>query len=169
MRTYDQVPPPPDDDKRWRFVGTTMRSHGYKPHALIETLHTVQEYFGFLDEKAFKYVAHGLRVPLSRVYEVATFYHFFNMKPKGKHTCVVCTGTACFIKGVPQILAALEKEYHIKPGDTTSDGKVSLMAARCVGACGLAPVVTFDGEFVGNASPEKVLAKIREWKDDDAG
>lgn len=141
-----------------------MRGHGYSPYALIETLHTVQDTFGYLDEEAFRYVAAALHVPLSKVYGVATFYHFFTMKPQGKHTCVVCTGTACFIKGVPDILTALENELHIKLGETTSDGLISLLSARCVGACGLAPVVVFDGNVQGKMDPDKVLQKIREWK-----
>ena len=110
---------PPSTDPRWRLVGATMRRHGYRANALIETLHTVQETFGYLDEQALRYVAGALRVPLSQVYGVATFYHFFNLKPQGKHTCVICTGTACYIKGVPGILTAVEEQYGIKPGETT--------------------------------------------------
>ena len=91
--------PPPAEDRRWRLVNRTMRLHGHQPEALIETLHTIQESFGFLDLKALRYVARELRVPLSRVYAVATFYHFFTLKPPGRHTCVVCMGTACYISG----------------------------------------------------------------------
>ena len=99
MQTYLEQPRLPSDDKRWKIVEATARRHGREPHALIETLHTVQECFGYLDETALRFVAGSLRVPLSRVYGAATFYHFFTLKPKGKHTCVVCTGTACYIKG----------------------------------------------------------------------
>ena len=110
-----------------------MRRHGHAAHALIETLHTVQEAFGFLDDAGLRYVAGSLRVPLSRVYGAATFYHFFTMKPPGEHTCVVCTGTACYIKGAAALLASMEKGYGIKPGETTEDGKLSLVTARCLG------------------------------------
>lgn len=157
---------PPTDDKRWRFVQAAMRRNGFKRSALIETLHTVQESFGFLDEEALQYVAASLRVPLSQVYGVSTFYHLFSLKPAGKHSCVVCTGTACYIKGGPKLLEQIEQTYGIKPGETTDDEQMSLMTARCVGACGLAPVAVFDGEVLGNQTPERTAETLRRWSDD---
>ena len=168
MRTDFGNPVPPSDDRRWRLVGATMRRHGYESHALIEALHTVQESFGYLDEEALRYVAAALRVPLSAVYGVATFYHFFTLKPQGEHTCVVCKGTACYIKGAPNILAAIEKAFGIKPGETTPDNKLSLLTARCLGACGLAPAVVFDGEVAGNMLPSEVVERIGRWTNNDA-
>lgn len=159
---------PPSDDKRWRFVQAAMRRNGHKRSALIETLHAVQEAFGFLDDDSLRYVAISLRVPLSQVYGVATFYHLFSLKPAGKHSCIMCTGTACYIKGIPRILEQIEAEYDIKPGETTADGNLSLLTARCVGSCGLAPVAVFDGEVVGGQTADKTLAKLRSWADDDA-
>lgn len=159
-------PNPPSDDKRWKIVGATMRRHGNQPHALIETLHTVQNAFGYLDKEALRFVAQGLRLPLSRVYGVSTFYHHFKMKPQGEHTCVVCTGTACFIKGVPNLLSAVEKKYGLKLGETTPDGKVSLVSARCLGACGLAPLVVFDGEFVPKVTTEMIVERIGKWMEE---
>ncbi len=158
-------PSPPSDDKRWRIVEATMRRHGYEPHALIETLHSVQQTFGYLDTEALKYVAGVLRVPLSQVYGAATFYHFFTLKPQGEHTCVVCMGTACYIKGAPNIVAAISEKYKIQPGETTADGKVSLLTARCIGACGLAPAVVFDGEVAGKVTPEEALQRLGRWTD----
>jgi bidirectional [NiFe] hydrogenase diaphorase subunit len=140
-----------------------MRRHGYRPNALIETLHTVQETFGYLDEQALRFVAGALRVPLSQVYGVATFYHFFNLKPHGRHTCVICTGTACYIKGVPGILTSIEETYGIKPGETTSDGNISLVSARCLGSCGLAPAAVMDGEVVGKLTPQDTVTRMRRW------
>ncbi len=157
---------PPTDDKRWRIVQATMRRNGFRRSALIETLHTVQESFGFLDEEALHYVATSLHVPLSQVYGVSTFYHLFSLKPAGKHSCVVCTGTACYIKGGPRLLEKIEQTYGIKPGETTEDEHLSLLTARCVGACGLAPVAVFNGEVLGNQDPEKTLATLRRWSDD---
>ncbi len=150
----------PSDDKRWRIVDGTARRNGLNRHALIETLHTVQEAFGYIDDTALRFVAQRLRVPLSAAYGVATFYHFFTLKPKGKHTCVVCQGTACYIKGAPKLIDAMEQKLGIKPGETTEDGEVSLMCARCVGACGLAPAVVFDGEVSGKVTPENMMSKI---------
>ncbi|MBI1387247.1 MAG: bidirectional hydrogenase complex protein HoxE [bacterium] len=165
MRTDFSKPAPPSNDKRWKMIDAAMRRYGHKPHALIETLHTVQSVFGYLDDDAFRYVAASLRVPLSKVYGVATFYHFFRLKPKGEHTCVVCTGTACYIKGANQIMKALEDELGLRAGETTPDNKVSLMTARCVGACGLAPVVVMDEEVVGQMTPDKVLERVQAWRE----
>lgn len=153
----------PSDDKRWRIVTAMMRRHGYEPHALIETLHSVQEAFGFIDEAAMHFVAQNLQVPLSKVYGVATFYNYFMLKPQGEHSCVVCLGTACYIKGAPAILDAIEQAAHLKPGETTHDKKVSLLVARCLGACGLAPAAVFDGEVIGGLQPAQALTKIEEW------
>ncbi len=154
---------PPSQDKRWKLVGATMRRYGYESYALIETMHAIQEAFGYLDEEALRYVAASLRVPLSRVYGVATFYHYFTLKPQGRHTCVLCTGTACYIKGSSKSLAAVEETYKIKPGDTTEDGNLSLLTARCLGSCGLAPAGVFDGEVLGKLTPEKVLERVQGW------
>jgi len=153
---------PPSDDRRWRLVEATMRRHGYDANALIEVLHTVQETFGFLDETSLHFVAQSLGVPLSRVYGVATFYHFFSLKPQGKHNCVVCTGTACYIKGSASILNAIQANFQVKPGETTADNQLSVLAARCLGSCGLAPAVVFDGEIAGKLEPAAVVDKLRE-------
>lgn len=167
MQATYAKPVPPSDDKRWRIVDATMRRNGNKSTALIETLHTVQDAFGYLDEDSLRYTAASLRVPLSKVYGVATFYHIFTLKPQGKHACVVCMGTACYIKGAPGLLARIEAEIGAKPGETTKDGKVSVIAARCLGSCGLAPAVVMDGEVYGKVTPDQVHARIEEWMRDD--
>ncbi len=149
-----------NEDRRWRLVNRTMRLHGHQPDALIETLHTVQESFGFLDFTALKYVAETLHLPLSQVYGVATFYHFFSLQPPGEHTCVVCLGTACYIAGSSNILESLKDKFGIKPGETTPDNKLSLLTARCMGSCGLAPAVVLDSEVHGRMSETSVLENI---------
>jgi bidirectional [NiFe] hydrogenase diaphorase subunit len=154
---------PPSEDKRWRIVQATMRRNGFARHSLIETLHSVQEAFGYLDEDSLRYVAGSLRVPQSRVYGVSTFYHLFTMKPAGKHTCVVCTGTACHIRGAPELLSAFKEKYGINPGETTADGQVSLLTARCVGSCGVAPVAVMDGLITGRITVEQTIAQAQEW------
>ena len=161
-------PVPPNPDKRWRLVDATMRRLGQQSRGLIETLHTVQEAFGYLDEDALRYVAASLRVPLSRAYGVATFYHFFTLKPAGEHTCVVCMGTACYIKGAPQLLDAMESEMGIAPGETTADGKVSLLTARCLGSCGLAPAVVYDREVAGKVTPQAMRQHLAKWNSHDS-
>lgn len=163
MRSHAAAPAPPSDDKRWRIVTATMRRHGFAIDALIETLHSVQESFGYIDDEALRFVARGLRVPPSRVYGVATFYNYFTLKPQGDHNCVVCMGTACYIKGAAAILHNLEDRLAIKAGETTADKSVSLLTARCMGACGLAPVVVNDGEVAAQVTPQAAIAKVEEW------
>ena len=151
---------PPTTDKRWRMVDNTMRKHGYRPDALIEALHTMQECFGYLEEPGLKYIAQSLRLPLSKVFGVATFYHFFTLKPKGRHTCVVCMGTACYIKGAQNILDEIEKKYGVKPGETTKNDELSVLTARCIGSCGLAAAVVVDGAIAGKISAEDTLKQL---------
>ncbi len=140
-----------------------MKRHLFKQDALIEVLHKAQELFGFLDNDLLVYIAQHLKLPPSRVYGVATFYHFFNLKPKGEHTCVICMGTACYVKGADKLLAALEDHTGIKAGETTADGKVSLLTARCIGACGIAPAVVHDGVVTARQTPESALEKVKGW------
>jgi len=154
-------PPPPSTDKRWKIVDATIRRHGYQKHALIEVLHTVQECFGFLDEQALRYVSAALRVPPSKVFGVATFYHFFQMKPAGKHTCVVCMGTACYIKGAPNLLQEIEAKYGVKAGETSEDRQLSVLTARCIGSCGLAPAAVFDGDVAGKLDRSETLQRLQ--------
>jgi bidirectional [NiFe] hydrogenase diaphorase subunit len=150
-----------EDDRRFKRLNITMKRNQFKPDALIEVLHAAQEAFGYLDEAVLTHVAHGLKLPLSRVYGVATFYHLFTLKPNGAHTCVVCMGTACYVKGGGKVMDALQTELGIEAGETTADGKVSLMAARCLGACGIAPAVVYDGEIAGKQQAADAIAKIQ--------
>lgn len=159
---------PPNTDKRWRLVDATMRRQGQQSRGLIEVLHTVQEAFGYLDEQALRYVATSLRVPLSRAYGVATFYHFFTLKPAGEHTCVICMGTACYIKGAPQLLEGVKRDLGLSPGETTMDGNVSLLTARCLGSCGLAPAVVYDQEVAGKVNPQALHQHLSQWTRHDA-
>jgi len=163
MSSYVSKPTPPNQDKRWKLVDATMRRQGQQSRGLIETLHTVQEAFGYLDVPALRYVAMSLRVPLSRASGVATFYHFFTLKPAGEHTCVICMGTACYIKGAPQLLHAVEHDLGIAAGETTSDQKVSLLTARCLGSCGLAPAVVYDQEVAGKVSVPSLQQRLKQW------
>ena len=109
------------------------------------------------------FVAYRLKLPASRVYGVATFYHFFTLKPQGKHTCVVCLGTACYVKGANKVLAAVEEQAKIKAGETTPDAQLSLLTARCIGACGIAPAVVYDGVVTPRQTPETALEHLKGW------
>jgi bidirectional [NiFe] hydrogenase diaphorase subunit len=155
--------PHPSGDKRYKILETHMKRFQFKQDALIEVLHKAQELFGFLDEGLLFFVSHTLKLPPSRVFGVATFYHFFKLKPQGEHNCVVCMGTACYVKGADQLLATLEEHLKIKAGETTPDGKVSLVNARCIGACGLAPAVVYDGAVTARQTPADALKKVKGW------
>lgn len=162
MNLKPQMPPHPSGDKRFKLLDVAIKRHQFRQDALIELLHKAQELFGFLEDDVLIYIARALRAPLSRVYGVATFYNFFKLKPAGEHTCTVCMGTACYVKGAGAILEALEKEHGIKAGETTPDQKLSLVTARCVGACGLAPAVVIDGDLEGKLDAESTLERVRE-------
>jgi bidirectional [NiFe] hydrogenase diaphorase subunit len=154
----------PSGDKRFKVLDVTMKRNQYSQDSLIEILHKAQACFGYLEEDVLIYVARQLKLPLSRVYGVATFYHLFSLKPTGKHTCVVCMGTACYVKGGNALLETLKQEFNLSPGLTTPDGEISLATARCIGACGIAPAAVFDGQVNGKQTPETLIAKIKAWE-----
>jgi bidirectional [NiFe] hydrogenase diaphorase subunit len=151
----------PSGDPRFKLLDRTLKRLQYQQDALIEVLHTAQESFGFLSDDLMIYVARQLKLPLSWVYGVATFYHFFSLKPQGEHNCIVCLGTACYVKQAATIVAALQHEFGIEPGQTTPDHKLSLNTARCLGSCGLAPVMVLDGEVLARETPEAALARVQ--------
>jgi bidirectional [NiFe] hydrogenase diaphorase subunit len=150
-------------DKRFKILEVHMKKHQFRQDALIEVLHKAQELFGYLEDDLLLFVSVKLKLPPSRVYGVATFYHLFQLKPQGEHTCVVCNGTACYVKGAEKIISAIRDQYQVNPGETTKDNKFSLLAARCIGACGIAPAVVFDGQVAPKQTPESTLAKIKNW------
>ncbi|PPT05438.1 NAD-reducing hydrogenase subunit HoxE [Geitlerinema sp. FC II] len=152
-------------DKRFKVLDITMKRNQYRQDALIEILHKAQEAFGYLEEDVLEYIAHHLKLPLSRVYGVATFYHLFSLKPSGAHTCVVCLGTACYVKGGGEVLKALEEKTGVEAGETTPDGQVSLVTVRCIGACGIAPAVIYDGKVSGQQTAEIACQNVAEWQD----
>jgi len=129
------------------------------PGALLPVLHEAQEIYGYLPIEVQQMVADGLGISLSEVYGVATFYSRFSLTPKGKHKISVCLGTACYVKGADKVLAEVEKKLGIKSGECTPDGLFSIDSCRCVGACGLAPVMMVDEEVYGKLTPQSV-AKI---------
>jgi bidirectional [NiFe] hydrogenase diaphorase subunit len=151
----------PSGDPRFKLIDRTLKRFSYQQDALIEVLHTAQEAFGFLEDDLLIYVAHQLKLPLSWVYGVATFYHFFSLKPQGEHSCIVCMGTACYVKRAAEIVAALQTEFGVQAGATTDDKRMSLATARCLGSCGLAPVLIVDGEVLARQTPEESIERMR--------
>jgi len=132
---------------------------------LIEILREAQDIFGYLPAEVQKFIADELKIPISQVYGVVSFYNFFTMTPRGKHIINVCTGTACFVKGAGKLLQMLEEELQIKLGETTKDKMFTLTSVRCVGACSLAPVIVIGEETYGRVdSRKKVKAIIRKYQ-----
>lgn len=132
---------------------------------IMQTLHKAQEIFGYLPIEVQKFISYELDVPMSEVFGVATFYTQFSIEPKGKHKIGVCLGTACYVKGSQQVLDKLTKELNVKVGGTTPDNEFTLEATRCLGCCGLAPVMMIDGDVYGKLEPKKIpeiLAKYKE-------
>jgi len=127
---------------------------------LIEVLRQAQEIFGFLPIEVQQFVADELKLPVSKVFGVVTFYNFFSMKPQGKHIINVCTGTACYVKGAPRLVSMFEEELGVKLGETTKDGLFTLSSVRCVGACSLAPVFVIGEETYGRIDNRDKLTEI---------
>jgi len=132
--------------------------------ALIPVLHEVQKLFGYLPEEALHVVSEELDIPMSEIYGVSTFYSQFSLEPKGEHIIKVCLGTACYVKGAQDIIERLSSVLDVEVGKTTKDGKFTLEAARCLGACGLAPVLMVDDKVYGRLIPADVIRIIEEYK-----
>ncbi|MBE6064562.1 NADH-quinone oxidoreductase subunit NuoE [Clostridium cochlearium] len=127
-----------------------------KNGSLIAVLHKAQNIFGYLPKEVQIHIAEKLQVPVSKVYGIITFYSYFNTEPKGKYVISVCMGTACFVRGAGDVVEEFEKKLNIKVGQTTKDNKFTLDVLRCVGACGLAPVVTINDKVYGHVTKDKV-------------
>ena len=133
--------------------------------SLIYVLKEAQVIFGYLPKEVQLHIADKLGVPYSKVYGVVSFYSYFSTNPVGEHKISVCLGTVCFVKGSDKIMAEFEKELNIKAGETTSDLKFTLDGLRCVGACGLAPVVVVDGKVYGLCTPDQVTNILDEYRE----
>lgn len=155
--------PLPRGDARFDQLEAPLKRHQYRQDALIEVLHVAQKLFGFLDPPLLHFVAHQLKLPPSRVHGVATFYHLFTLQPRGRHTCIVCTGTACYVKGANDLLAAVGQAAGIEPGQTTPDGELTLRTVRCLEPCGIAPVTVLDGTVRGHETPEALVGQVKGW------
>jgi bidirectional [NiFe] hydrogenase diaphorase subunit len=139
-----------------------MKRFNYEKDSLLEVLNAAQEVFGYLSKDLLIYISNQLNVPMSQVYGVATFYHLFTFEPQGEHNCIICKGTACHVKGADRIIQALSEEFDIAAGETTPDGLLSLTIARCLGSCGLAPVIVLDGQVHGKETPEAANRRVLE-------
>jgi bidirectional [NiFe] hydrogenase diaphorase subunit len=150
------------EDPRTAMLTTQLKMAKYRPDALIDVLHAAQDIYGSLSKELLAFVATALQLPPSRVLGVATFYHLFRFDPPGDHTCTICTGTACFVKGADALMAAVSETYGVTQGSTRPDGALSLLEARCLGSCGLAPVAIVDGTIAAKTTPDALVAAVRE-------
>jgi len=146
--------------KQERELRKFIKKHKDQPGAMMPVLQEAQGIYGYLPREVQEIIAEEMGVPLSQVFGVATFYSQFTLTPKGEHTVSVCLGTACYVKGADKILAALEERLGIKAGECTEDGFFSIESCRCLGACGLAPVMAIDGEVYGKCTPESAVKII---------
>ena len=154
----------PRDSAKFEQIRAACEYFDRSEEALIQILHRAQEVFGYLREDVLLFVARELRLPLSQVYGVATFYSFFSLVPQGRHSIMLCLGTACYVRGAEGVLAAFEKELGITVGQTTPDGTFSLRTARCIGACGMAPVAVIDDDVHSRLQPDMVKKVLKAYR-----
>jgi NADP-reducing hydrogenase subunit HndA len=150
-------------EKKLQELKEVCRQFNNDKGELINVLHKAQGIFGYLPAELQEVIAKELNVSVAHVYGVVTFYSFFSMTPKGKHPVSICLGTACYVRGAEKVLDEFRKQLNVQVGETTSDGKFSLSCLRCVGACGLAPVVMVGEKVYGRVSPEGVKDIIAEY------
>ena len=156
--TQKHHPQHPDiNDDMWSQIDAVIERNRPIPGAVITALRECQTIAGYLPVELLDHISHGLNLPASSVYGVASFYSLFSMVPKGRHTIRVCMGTACYVKGIKEALRRIENEFHLKEGGTTEDRRFSLEAVRCLGACGLAPVMVVGQDTLGDVKPDTVI------------
>lgn len=148
-------------ETRRNMLEKAMKEHNYQESALLEILHKAQEIYGYLSKDLLMDISQSLNLPPSHVFGVATFYSLFKLTEPGEHIVTGCLGTACYVKGVEDIMQAVEKEFRIKRGETRSDRKLSLFVTRCIGACAMAPNIVVDDEVIGKVTKELAIEKIK--------
>ena len=159
----------PDNKEKFEQLNQVIEELKDQPGALMPILQHAQSIFGCVSLDVQKVIADSLGVTLSEVYGVATFYSQFSLTPKGKHKISVCLGTACYVKGSDKILAEIENQLGIKSGECTPDGLFSIDSCRCVGACGLAPVMMIDEDVYGKLTPKEIGKILKKYTDEEGG
>jgi NADH-quinone oxidoreductase subunit E len=145
-------------------VDAIINRYRQKPGSLIPVLEQCQETLGYIPVELQEYVGSALNIPGSTIFGVVTFYSFFSMVPKGRHIIKVCMGTACYVRGIKEVLNRLRSTLQLEVGHTTADRRFSLEAVRCLGACGIAPVVVVDGDAHGSVTPDGVLSLLEQYE-----
>lgn len=150
--------------ERYEELAAILARYQEVPGALIPVLQQAQDAYGYLSREVLERIAEGLKLPISQVYGVVTFYSQFHLNPRGKHIVRVCQGTACHVRGAKAILEAMEKELGVKPGETTADLNFTLETVACIGACGLAPVMMIDDDTYGRLTPEGIGGILQPYR-----
>lgn len=151
-------------EKMWEEIDSTILENRDKPGSLITVLRESQNIVGYLPSKLLDYIGKGLNIPGSKVFGVATFYSYFSLTPKGRNIIKLCMGTACYVKGIKEAMERIGNKYQIKEGETTDDKRFSLEAVRCLGACGLAPVMVVNQDIHGSISSDKVIDVLEQYE-----
>ncbi|MDY0222179.1 MAG: NAD(P)H-dependent oxidoreductase subunit E [Desulfobacterium sp.] len=155
---------PDISEEMWGKIDKIIANGKGKPGSVIAVLRESQEVVGYLPTELISHISRGLVLPTSQVFGVATFYSFFSLTPKGRHTVRVCTGTACYVKGIKEAIGRIRNTYGIKEGETSEDRKFSLEGVRCLGACGLAPVMIVDKDIYGEVTSDKVINILEKYE-----
>jgi NADH:ubiquinone oxidoreductase subunit E len=148
----------------WPRIDAVIDTHKKVPGSIITVLRECQNVVGYLPVELLDYISRGLNLPASEVYGVASFYSLFSMVPKGRHTIRLCLGTACYVKGIKEVMTRIENQYQVPEGGTSEDRRFSLEAVRCLGACGLAPVMVVGDETYGDVTADKVIDLLEPYE-----
>jgi NADH-quinone oxidoreductase subunit E len=163
--TPDTRPEHPDiTAEMWESINTVIDTNQNAPGAVITTLRECQDIVGYLPTVLIDYISDGLNLSSSEVFGVASFYALFSMQPKGRHIIKACTGTACYVKGIKEVISRISNEFKIEEGDTTADRRFSLEGVRCLGACGLAPVMVIGHDTHGAISADAVIDILKKYE-----
>ncbi len=144
-----------------------LKKHGYMGSSIIQVLTEIQHHYNYLPRENLEYVSRRMKVPLSKIFSIATFYAAFSLNPRGEHLVTVCSGTACFVRGVENVLQRIEDRLGIKAGETTPDNMFTLETVNCLGACALAPIIMIDGEYYGQTTVQKVDAILDKYQEEE--
>lgn len=152
------------NDRMWEKIDRVIQTHKDTPGAVITVLRECQDIVNYLPPQLIDYISDGMNLPRSEVFGVASFYSLFSLTPKGRHTIKVCTGTACYVKGIREVISRIEGEYKVAEGQTSEDRRFSLEGVRCLGACGLAPVMVVGEDTHGDVAAENVITVLDNYK-----
>jgi NADH:ubiquinone oxidoreductase subunit E len=164
MSQFTHPTHPDIDEAMWSKVDQIIHTNRPVSGSIITVLRESQDVVGYLPIELLDYIGLGMNLPRSEVYGVASFYALFSMTPKGRHTIKLCLGTACYVKGIKEVMSRVENKYHVKEGGTTEDRRFSLQGVRCLGACGLAPVVVVGQDTHGDVTSDKIIDIIEQYK-----